>query len=289
MVTGPVARCCPSPRTYNESVLRKVLQTIERHSMFARGDRVGVAVSGGADSVCLLHVLVDLAREWDLSLHVLHVDHNLRGAESCGDAEFVRDNALTAAGLIVLDDVGGPSVKPYQPDGLWEDVTVNRAGHYVADTGDGLYRRSLYTFWKRTCPPPALATFDAPNREVCVARRARTNTPLQALILLNDTTYVEAARKLAEQVMSSDAGFGARLSNAFRMTVAREPSDQERQILSEMYESSLARFDKNPVEAEKLLKVGRAPRDASRNQQELAAWTVVCSTLLNLDETISRR
>ncbi|HEX4796319.1 MAG TPA: DUF1549 and DUF1553 domain-containing protein [Humisphaera sp.] len=211
-----------------------------------------------------------------------------RGGRYRLSAEVVRDNALAISGLL-REHVGGPSVKPYQPDGLWEDVTVNRAGHYVADTGDGLYRRSLYTFWKRTCPPPALASFDAPNREVCVARRARTNTPLQALILLNDTTYVEAARKLAERVMASDSSSMGRLTNAFRMTVAREPRDEERQILLEMYDSSLARFAQKPAEVEKLLKVGRAARDGSKDQKELAAWTVVCSTLLNMDETISRR
>ena len=118
----------------------------------------------------------------------------------------IRDNALAIGGLLA-ERIGGPSVKPYQPPGLWEDVTVERRGRYVPDKGDGLYRRSMYTFWKRTCPPPGLMTFDAPNREVCVARRATTNTPLQALVLLNDPTYVEAARKLAERMMK-DGGAG---------------------------------------------------------------------------------
>ena len=122
-------------------------------------------------------------------------------------AETVRDNALAISGLLI-ERLGGPSVKPYQPAGLWEDVSVQRRYKYVADKGEGLYRRSMYTFWRRTIPPPAMLTFDAPDRETCVIRRARTNTPLQALILLNDPTYVEAARKLAEMMMKTAANAG---------------------------------------------------------------------------------
>lgn len=203
-------------------------------------------------------------------------------------AEVVRDNALAISGLL-REHVGGPSVKPYQPAGLWEDVSVNRGAHYVADTGEGLYRRSLYTFWKRTCPPPALSTFDAPNREVCVARRATTNTPLQALILLNDTTYVEAARKLAERVMKSGSDPDERLKDLFRLALARCPTSDERQVLMEMYAGARARFEREPSSASKLLEVGSSPRDAALKPDELAAWTVVCSTVLNLDETISQR
>ena len=139
-----------------------------------------------------------------------------RGARFRLPAELVRDNALAISGLL-KESIGGPSVKPYQPPGLWEDVTVSRRGVYVAERGENLYRRSMYTFWKRTCPPPALMSFDAPNREVCVVRRAITNTPLQALVLLNDPTYVEAARKIAERVLL-EAGktSEARLAFAFR-------------------------------------------------------------------------
>jgi hypothetical protein len=197
-------------------------------------------------------------------------------------AETVRDNALAISGLLA-ERVGGPSVKPYQPPGLWEDVTVERRGRYVADKGDGLYRRSMYTFWKRTCPPPGLATFDAPNREVCVARRAVTNTPLQALVLLNDPTYVEAARKLAERMMRDGLDVG------FQRAVARPPTDDEERILIGIRTEALARFRKDPEAAKKLLAVGESPRDTTLNEAELAAWTTVASTILNLDETITKR
>ena len=115
---------------------------------------------------------------------------------------MMRDNALAISGLLV-DEIGGPSVYPYQPDGLWQDVSVEHSAVYQKETGANLYRRSFYTFWKRTCPPPGLATFDAPDRETCLIRRARTNTPLQSLVLMNDPTYVEAARKLAERVLTA--------------------------------------------------------------------------------------
>jgi hypothetical protein len=203
-------------------------------------------------------------------------------------AEVVRDNALAISGLL-HERIGGPSVKPYQPAGLWEDVSVDRRAKYVADQGEGLYRRSLYTFWKRTCPPPALATFDAPNREVCVARRSITNTPLQAMVLLNDTTYVEAARVLAQQVMAAQARPEDRLNAAFRRAVSRPCDDSEREILLRLYSTAKERFDRDPSEAAKLISVGAWPRDPAIEPRELAAWTVVCSTLLNLDETISRR
>jgi hypothetical protein len=210
-----------------------------------------------------------------------------RGARGRLAAEVVRDNALAISGLL-REHVGGPSVKPYQPAGLWEDVSVSRRAHYVPDGGEGLYRRTLYTFWKRTCPPPALATFDAPNREVCVARRATTNTPLQALVLLNDTTYVEAARKLAERVMKEDSEPDGRINYLYKLALCRCPSAEEQKIIEDIYESATRRFAVDPSRAQKLLSVGASPRDASLNSQELAAWTVVCSTVLNLDETICK-
>ena len=205
-------------------------------------------------------------------------------------AEAVRDNALAVSGLLA-ERLGGPSVKPYQPAGLWEDVTVERRGHYVPDKGEDLYRRSLYTFWKRTCPPPALMSFDAPNREVCVARRATTNTPLQALVLLNDPTYVEAARQLAERMLRSTerGGDAERLSYGFRRATAREPDAAEKRILLKILGQALARFRADRAAAGKLLAVGESPRDRSLDEAELAAWTVVASTILNLDETITRR
>ena len=212
-----------------------------------------------------------------------------RGARYRLSAETVRDNALAISGLL-KDTIGGPSVKPYQPAGLWEDVTVDRRGHYVAEKGDNLYRRSMYTFWKRTCPPPALMSFDAPNREVCVARRAITNTPLQALVLLNDPTYVEAARKLAERMMREGGKtLDSRLTFGLKCTLARPPGTQEQRILGGIYQEALARFQKDRDAAHKLLAVGDSPLDKTLDESELAAWSTVAATLLNLDEAISRR
>ncbi len=146
-------------------------------------------------------------------------------------AELVRDNALAVSGLLV-ERLGGPSVKPYQPAGLWEDVSVERREHYVADKGEGLYRRGLYTFWKRTCPPPGLSLFDAPDRETCLVRRGRTNTPLQALALLNDPTFVEAARKLAERLLREGPSADRdRIVLTFRLTLARRPTERELAIV----------------------------------------------------------
>jgi hypothetical protein len=212
-----------------------------------------------------------------------------RGARYRLPAETIRDNALAISGLL-RDRLGGPSVKPYQPAGLWEDVTVSRSGKYVADQGDGLYRRSLYTFWKRTCPPPALMTFDAPNREVCLPRRAVTNTPLQALILFNDPTYVEAARVLAERMLREGGTTPEeRISFAFRRALSRPAKAEEVRILSKMHDEALTRFRADREKARQLLAVGDSRRDSSLDEVEHAAWTTVASTILNLDETISRR
>ncbi len=202
-------------------------------------------------------------------------------------AETVRDNALAISGLLV-EKVGGPSVKPYQPEGLWEDVSVERREKYAPDLGDGLYRRSMYTFWKRTCPPPGMAAFDAPDRETCVIRRARTNTPLQALVLLNDPTYVEAARKLAERVLLAATTPDERLTAAFDLAVCRAPQAEESAVLLQIYDAARDRFRKDPAAAEKLLALGHSPRSDKVDTIELAAWTTVASVLLNLDETISK-
>jgi hypothetical protein len=213
-----------------------------------------------------------------------------RGPRFRLSAEMVRDNALAIAGLLV-DRPGGPSVKPYQPDGLWEDVTVERRYKYQPDGGEGLYRRSMYTFWKRTCPPPALSTFDAPSRETCTIRRARTNTPLQALVLLNDPTYVEAARRFAERVWRDTPPAAAdreRIAFAVGVALGREPREIERQVLLETLAEARARFGQAPDDAAKLIAVGRSPASASIPPVELAAWTVVCDMLLNLDETITK-
>lgn len=202
-------------------------------------------------------------------------------------AEMVRDNALAISGLLHRQ-VGGPSVRPYQPAGLWEDVSVSRRDKYVADTGSGLYRRSMYTFWKRTCPPPSMSAFDAPDRETCVIRRARTNTPLQALVLLNDPTYVEAARAFAELITQHDDDDTQRLNYAFRRAVSRLPEDAERAVVEDLLAIARKRFTTHPDAAKMLLSVGNSKYILTIELAELAAWTSVASILLNLDETISK-
>lgn len=203
-------------------------------------------------------------------------------------AESVRDCALAISGLL-REQLGGPSVKPYQPAGLWEDVSVERRYKYVPDKADGLYRRSMYTFWKRTCPPPAMTAFDAPDRETCLIRRARTNTPLQALVLLNDPTYVESARKFAERLLKESGPTPEeRLTKSFRMALSRVPTADEQRILFVLYQGALDRFRRDGAAAEKLLAVGDASRDMQFDAAELAAWTTLASIILNLDEAISK-
>ncbi|WP_395138443.1 DUF1553 domain-containing protein [Armatimonas sp.] len=206
-------------------------------------------------------------------------------------AELVRDQALAVSGLLV-SKVGGPSVKPYQPPGLWEEMSFKgdfSAQTYEQDHGEKLYRRSMYTFWKRTVPPPSLQTFDAPEREFCIVRRSATNTPLQALILMNDPTYIEASRKLAEHVLR-DALPSApqRLAYLYRLLLAREPSTAELSLLLTVVNRQTTAFRKSPESAAKLLRVGESPTDTSFDPIELAAWATVCSTVMNLDEAITR-
>ena len=214
-----------------------------------------------------------------------------RGPRFRLQAELIRDNALTVSGLL-SDHLGGPSVSPYQPAGLWDDVAVGadyEGTVYKQDKGEGLYRRSMYTFWKRTCPPPGLNTFDAPEREVCTARRSRTNTPLQALVLLNDPTYLEAARKLAERaILQGGDSTESRLTLAFRLALSRKPSAAEVEILLKTYQSRLAHFRQNPADAKSLISVGEFPRTESIDEIDLAAWTSVMSLILNLDEAITK-
>ena len=217
-----------------------------------------------------------------------------RGGRFRLQAEFVRDQALAISGL--LDPrIGGASVSPYQPVGIWEELASRQDGYqwtaqsYKQSTGADLYRRTMYTFWKRTAPPPTLATFDAPDRETCTVRRARTNTPLQALILLNDPTYVEASRKFAERILQEGGtSLDDRLTFAFRHVVARQPSPRERTLLKQLVTEQLADYATRGDKAEALLKVGESPRETKLNPNELAAWTIFASTLLNLDESLTR-
>lgn len=214
-----------------------------------------------------------------------------RGARFRFQAEAIRDNALEIAGLL-SQRIGGPSVSPYQPAGLWDDVAVGadyEGTVYRQDKGEGLYRRSMYTFWKRTCPPPGLNTFDAPEREVCTARRSRTNTPLQALVLLNDPTYLEAARKLAERVMiHGGADPASKVTMAYRLVLSRSPSVEELRVTVGLFQRRLSRCQQDSTAARKLLSVGESSVDSSLAEVELAAWSSVMSVLLNLDEAITR-
>jgi hypothetical protein len=209
-------------------------------------------------------------------------------------AEFIRDQALAISGLL-NGEIGGKSVSPYQPPGIWEELAYRAdfknwtAQVYVQDHGKDLYRRGMYTFWKRTAPPPTLVTFDAPDRETCTVRRARTNTPLQALILMNDPTYVEAARKLAERVMTECGTTPEeRIAYAFLLATARRPSAAETAVLRRVYDGQLAAYRKDAAAARKLLSVGESPRRDNLDVAELAAWTAVASVILNLDETVTR-
>lgn len=213
-----------------------------------------------------------------------------RGPRFRLDAEEIRDTALFVSGLLV-EQIGGPSVKPYQPEGLWEAVgyTTSNTAKFVQDHGDKLYRRSLYTFWKRTSPPPGLVLFDAPNREACVMRRPRTNTPLQALNLLNDVQYVEAARKMAERLIRQGGAEPAdKVRFGFKLVASREPRPSELTILLDLYDWQRRYFEENPQAAESLLSVGESPRDGQLPVVELAAWSMVCNALMNLDETITK-
>lgn len=206
-------------------------------------------------------------------------------------AEMVRDNALLVSGLL-NPEMGGPSVFPYQPKGLWEEMAfggVFSAQSYTPSSGKDLYRRSMYTFWKRTVPPPALSTFDAPDREKCTARRALTNTPLQALVLMNDPTYVEAARALAQRMLTEAGRDPAKcIQFGFRQATGRKPTAAEIRWLQELVHKERLTYRRNREAALKLLRVGESPFNERLNASELAAWTVVASSILNLDETITK-
>ncbi|MCA9145239.1 MAG: PSD1 domain-containing protein [Planctomycetales bacterium] len=212
-----------------------------------------------------------------------------RGPRFRMDAEMIRDNALFVSGLLV-ERVGGKSVRPYQPEGLWEAVGYSGSNtvRFTQDHGDALYRRSMYTFWKRTAPPPSMQIFDAPSREYCVVRRERTNTPKAALALMNDVQFVEAARNLAQQMMKSGETPQARLEYGFRVSTARKPIESETAVLLGIFESILKSYQEDPQAATSLVSVGESKRDESLDVAELAAWTIVANTILNLDEVVTK-
>jgi hypothetical protein len=200
-------------------------------------------------------------------------------------AEAVRDQALFAGGLLV-EQLGGPSVKPRQPAGLWKELTGGE--DYVPGEGADLVRRSLYTFWKRTIPPPALTTLDAPSREFCTVRESRTNTPLQALVLLNDQDYADAALGIAARLLREEPDHHQRLALAFRVVLGRDPTPAEAKLLVAAFEQHRAHYTAQRDEAQRRIAASPQVATAGLPAEELAAWTAVCSTLLNLDETITK-
>lgn len=209
-----------------------------------------------------------------------------RGPRVRLSAEMIRDQALFASGLLI-EQQGGPSVLPYQPEGLWKDLTGT---DFVAEHGASLYRRSMYTFWKRTVAPPGMVMFDASTREACTVRETRTNTPLQALNLMNDVTYVEAARVLAQRAWREGGSIPAdRLTRAFQLVVARPPRPVERDVLLRAWDYHRTRFEKDPDAAQAFAKQGESAPEASIPAVELAAYTAVAQMLLNLDEAVTKQ
>ncbi|MXZ04947.1 MAG: DUF1553 domain-containing protein, partial [Rhodothermaceae bacterium] len=214
-----------------------------------------------------------------------------RGPKHRLTAEMVRDNALAAGGLLV-NQVGGPSVKPYQPPGLWiEKGNFSQfLLHYKQDEGDALYRRSLYTFIRRTSPPPTMLVFDAPDRSTCFVQRQNTNTPLQALVLLNDPQFVEASRALAERVQhEAPESVTAQIRRGFRLATGRTPSDQEVLLMENLYTQEKERFAARPADIDSLFSVGELVADASLDRTNTAALTMVTQLILNHDEAYTKR
>jgi hypothetical protein len=203
------------------------------------------------------------------------------------DAEFVRDNALAISGLL-SPKVGGPSVKPYQPEGYWQYLNFP-VREYHPDHGAAQHRRGMYTYWQRTLPHPSLVAFDAPSREECTADRPRSSTPLQALVLLNDPTYVEAARAFAERIIKEGGNsVSERHRHAYELALSREIKPAETQVLSALYKKHLSEYRADAAAAQKLLTTGERPVPKDMNLAELAAWTSVARTILNLHEAITR-
>jgi len=214
-----------------------------------------------------------------------------RGPRFRLDAEVLRDSALAVSGLL-KESAGGRGFRPYQPPGLWEEVafdpSVSDTAVYKMDETDAIYRRTLYLFWKRTSPHPMMSTFDAPTREACVVRRARTNTPLQALLTMNEPGFVESSRVFAQRILEQDCGDKDRMKWAFEFALGRAPSTKEVEVLDKALARYTGKFEKDPTSAEKMLKVGLAPRDPQLPAPKLAAWTLVANTLFNTDEFLTQ-
>jgi hypothetical protein len=227
-------------------------------------------------------------------LHAIDPDNRLlaRGPRFRLPAEFIRDAALKTSGLLV-DRLGGPSVNPYTPGDLWREIShygssPATAQTFVQDHGEKLYRRSLYTYWKRTVPPPNMVAFDAPNREVCTIARPTTTTPLQALVLLNDVQFVEAARAFAERILAQNADEIGRLRWAFEECVSRPPTDEELSVLTDALFRERTRYANDKNAADEYLANGESPRNETIPAPEHAAWSQVAALLLNLSEAVTR-
>jgi hypothetical protein len=212
-----------------------------------------------------------------------------RGPRFRLDSEMIRDNALKSSGLLV-EKIGGPSVKPYQPDGIWKAVAYSGSNTqtFKKGSGEALYRRSLYTFLKRTAPAPMMSNFDAPNRENCTVSRERTNTPLQALQLMNDTQFIEASRILAYTALKSSGTEEDKLKSTFRKVSSRFPQTDELNIMTEVIKQHRLHYEANINEANELISHGDSKSPEDFDSSELAAWTMLCSQLYNLDEVITK-
>ncbi|MFO0946597.1 MAG: DUF1553 domain-containing protein [Planctomycetota bacterium] len=251
-------------------------------------------VSSGWDVKRLIKLLVLSAtyrQHSALIPHLSRVDPEnrlfARGARFRLTAGTIRDQALAISGLLV-EKVGGPSVRPYQPAGLWTEVT-SAGADYKQDHGEALYRRSMYTFWKRTVAPPAMTTFDAATRETCIVRKSRTNTPLQALVLLNDPTFVEAARGLAGRMLRHPGKETEKqISFGFQLATGRPPREEERATLASSLQEYLTHFKADPAAAKRLVQVGESKLPEEIDVPLLAAYTLLANTLLNLDEVVTR-
>ena len=226
------------------------------------------------------HLLTDAANQY-LS----------RGSSYRLQAELIRDHALFASGLLDTS-IGGPSVKPYQPEGLWKEKNEfsGYLNTYQPDSGKSLYRKSLYTFIRRTSPSPSMTAFDAPARDVCVLKREKTNTPMQALILLNDPQFVEAARVLAERMQKEGGAVPeTQIEYGFQLMCGRKTRAEESELLLNQYQFSLERFTQTPEAAEELLTVGEYPVDHQLDRKNTAALAMVALSLMNFDEAYMKR
>jgi hypothetical protein len=203
-----------------------------------------------------------------------------RGPRHRLSAEQIRDQALAVSGLLSRK-IGGPSVMPPQPDGVWQIVYSD--DRWIASPGEDRYRRGLYTFWRRTSPYPSAMALDATSRETCTIRRINTNTPIAAFALLNDPVYIEAAQALARDVVAQDADLDERIAYAFRRVLARPPMPTEVERLAQLFATEREHYKREPAAAAKMAGEERATRS-----EERAAWTVICNVLLNLDETLNK-